>query len=264
MHRPEAVSAELKLFLSGLGPVIAAWEGGSAATGFLDEHSDLDLAVVCRDDSVEQVISLMDAFLEERFGIEAKFRIPEPAWHGFSQIFYRLSDTPEFYYLDAAFIRQSVPDKFTASDRHGNAVVWFQKEPVLDPSPTPPGQVLARARQFYGMTREQVFILRIEVGKALARRRFSEAFSFHYQFVVRILGVMMNLKHRPERVDFGIRYAYRDYPPEDAALLEELLKVSSLGELRLKHELALERYGELALELAHLGREGEEGSSATV
>lgn len=257
MHLPEAVSAELKWFLSGLEPVIAAWVGGSAATGYLDEYSDLDLAVVCEDDSVESVISQMEAFLEERFGVVAKFRIPEPTWHGFSQIFYQLAHTPEFYYLDAAFIRQSVPDKFTASDRHGNAVIWFQKEPVFDPSPTPPGQVQARARQFYRMAQEQVFILKIEVGKALARGRFSEAFSFHFQFVTRILGVMMNLKYRPSRMDFGIRYPYRDYSPEDVALLEELLKVTSLGEIRLRHAQALDRYRELARELAHLAGDGE-------
>lgn len=249
MNTPEQVECELKSFLSARDEVIAAWEGGSAATGFHDEHSDLDLSVVCRDETVEQVISLMDDFLSERFGVVNRLRVPEPAWHGFSQVFYRLRDTPVFYYIDAAFIRRSAPDKFTAGDRHGNAVVWFEREPVVDPSPTPPGEVRARAGKFYTMAAEQGFLLEIEVLKALERGRFSEAFSFFYQFVVRNLGVMLNLKYRPCRVDFGLRYAYRDYPPDDAALVDDLLKAGSLEELRRNFLKARDRYSELLAEL---------------
>lgn len=249
MNTPEQIARELKDFLVGIGEVRAAWEGGSAATGYSDRYSDLDLAVVCEDDSVESVVSLVDAFLGERFGVAKRFRVPEPAWHGFSQVFYLLPDTPEFYYLDVAFIRKSLPEKFTASDRHGEAVVWFEKEPVIDPSPTPSDQVLARARKFYRMAVEQGFLLEIEVGKALERGRFSEAFSFYHQFTVRNLGVMLNLKHRPCKVDFGLRYAYRDYPPEDAALVDDLFKAGSLGELRQKFLKARERYSELVREL---------------
>jgi len=249
MNTPEQVTSELKSFLSGRDEVIAAWEGGSAATGYKDVYSDLDLSIVCRDDSIEAVISQLDGFLGERYGILKRLRMPEPAWHGFSQIFYLLSDTPEFYYLDLAFIRRSVHDRFTARDRHGEAVVWFEKEPIVDTAPTPPEQVLEKARKFYATALEQGFVLEIEVGKALARDRVSEAFPFYYQYIVRNLGVMLNLRHRPQKVDFGLRYAYRDYPPEDAALVERLLLVKSSDDLRSKFLEARERYSQLAEEL---------------
>ncbi len=260
MHTPEQISKELSGFLFGRDEVVAAWEGGSAATGWHDEYSDLDLAVVCGDDSVEVVISLLDEFLEGRYGIERRFRVPEPAWHGFSQCFYRLRDTPELYYLDAAFIRKSLPDKFTASDRHGNAVVWFEKEPVVDTTPTPSGQVLERSRKLYRMAVAQEFLMVLEIRKALARGRFSEAFPFYFQFVARNLAIMLNLSHRPCRADFGLRYGYRDYPPEDAALVEDLLKVGSISELELKFEKAWNRYGELVRELGALGAEPDDAS----
>ncbi len=258
MNDPETVSRELRRFLAGLDPVVAAWEGGSAATGFKDRHSDLDLAVVCREETVEQVITAVDGFLGERFGIGRRFRIPEPAWHGFSQVFYRLLDTPEFYYVDAAFIRESLPDKFTASDRHGDAVVWFQKERVLDTSPTPDEQVLARSRKFYRMVLDQDFLMITEIEKALARKRFPEAFPFYFQFLARNLAVLLNLKHRPRKADFGLRYAFRDYPSEDAALVEDLMKASSLEDLESKYRRALKRYRELAGELGHLADGGDD------
>ncbi len=96
-------------------------------------------------------------------------------------------------------------------------------------------------------------MLEIEVGKALARERLSEAFSFYYQFLVRNLGVMLNLKYRPQKVDFGLRYAYRDYSPEDVALLDELLLVKSCDDIRVKFRKARDRYSQLADEMSCFG-----------
>ena len=55
-----------------------AWEGGSAATGFLDEYSDLDLAIICDDDKIETAFELIENYLQENYGIKRKFRMPEP------------------------------------------------------------------------------------------------------------------------------------------------------------------------------------------
>ncbi|HPQ41388.1 MAG TPA: hypothetical protein PLV45_13525, partial [bacterium] len=222
--------------------VLAAWEGGSAATGYLDDYSDLDLAIVCADDAVETVIACVDDFLEEKYGIEKRFRVPEPAWHGFSQCYYRIRNTPAYYFLDISFIRRSNPEKFTASDRHGQAVVWFEKKPVVDRSPTPDDQVTARARRLYLRCVTMDFVFIAEVEKAIARNRFSEAFPAYFNFIARFLAVMLNLKHRPSKADFGLRYGYRDYPADDAKWIEELFKVASLDDLSRKFTTAVARY----------------------
>ncbi len=107
-------------------------KGGSAATGFEDEFSDLDLAIVCKDHAVEAIFSLLESWLKVNYSITRKFRVPEPSWHGFSQCFYQIENVPPLFYLDIAVIKKSLPDKFTESDRHGNAVVWFEKEKILD------------------------------------------------------------------------------------------------------------------------------------
>jgi len=128
MKTREQVAEEIKSLLIKDKKVIAAWEGGSAATGFMDKYSDLDLAVVCEDDAVEAVYAKLEKLIEKNYGIERKYRVPEPAWHGFSQCFYKVGNVPELYYLDIAVIKRSIPDKFTEKDRHGDSVVWFEKE----------------------------------------------------------------------------------------------------------------------------------------
>jgi len=232
----------LRSFLEPRTDVLAAWEGGSAATGYLDEYSDLDLAIVCTDDAVETVIACVDDFLERTYGIEKRFRVPEPAWHGFSQCYYRLRNTPEYYFLDISFIKKSNPEKFTACDRHGRSVIWFEKMPIVDGSPTPEAQVTVRGSRLYRRCVTMDFIFIAEVQKAIARKRFSEAFPAYYNFIARFLAVMLNLKHRPRKVDFGLRYSYRDYPPEDAAWINDLFKVASLAELSRKWDAARSRY----------------------
>ena len=249
MKTPEQVANGLREFLEQDSDIIAVWEGGSAATGYLDEYSDLDLAIVCNDDSVENIIELVDEYLENNYGIERRFRLPEPTWHGFSQCYYQIRNVPELYYLDISFMKKSLPDKFTESDRHGNAVIWFEKEKVIDSTPTPQDKVLARAKQFYRIATQADFITIIEINKAIARKRYSEAFPFYYQFIARNLGIMLNLKYRPCKVDFGLRYSYRDYEKADAELIEDLFKIESLEELNSKFRIALNRYEQLKEEL---------------
>ena len=249
MNVTEKINAKFKELLYNEKNVIAAWEGGSAATGFLDEYSDLDLAIVCEDDSVESIFKLLEDHIENNYGIIKKFRIPEPAWHGFSQCFYKIDKVPELYYLDIAVIKRSLPKKFTEKDRHGDSVIWFEKEKMIDPTPTPEKEVKAKGKKFYKMVTSSDFLSITELKKQLARGLYAEAFSQYNQLLMRNLGVMLNLKYRPCKVDFGTRYYYRDLPKEVFAKFERSLKNGSINELNNNVEIVLEWYEALKEEL---------------
>jgi len=122
------IVAELKDQYKNNNNILAAWEGGSAATGYLDEYSDLDLALITTDDTVENIFNLTEQFLENNYGISNKFRMPEPNWHGHSQCFYKLKQAPEFFYVDMLIEKESAENRFTETDRHGNSVIWFDKK----------------------------------------------------------------------------------------------------------------------------------------
>lgn len=235
--------------------IIAAWEGGSAATGFLDEYSDLDLVIVCNDQAVETIFAEFEEYLVGHYGIERKFRVPEPAWHGFSQCFYQISNVPNLFYLDIAVIKKSLPDKFTESDRHGNAEIWFEKEPIIDSTPTPPEEVRKKAERYYKIATQVDFLTILEIKKAIARKNFTEAFTSYYQFIARNLGIMLNLKYRPCKVDFGLRYGYRDYDKNDHDLIESSFKVNSIDELAHKFRIIEKRYHTLKDELKKYNKE---------
>ncbi len=42
--------------------VHTVWEGGSAATGYLVQYSDLDLGIICEDDEVENLFEQLEKY----------------------------------------------------------------------------------------------------------------------------------------------------------------------------------------------------------
>ncbi|MBN2300576.1 MAG: hypothetical protein JXC31_05260 [Acholeplasmataceae bacterium] len=241
---------ELKEKLNDLPYVIAAWEGGSKATHFDDEYSDLDLAVIVQDEEVETAFLFFEDYLNKNFKINRQFRISEPAWHGFSQAFYLLDDMPKHFYVDFAVIKESIEDKFTDPKRHGDAFVWFDKKMMSEPHIETEEDVLSRAKRFYQRVSNQDFIVMTEVEKNLSRNNYLEAYFAYFQFVYAYLVPLLNLKHRKEKVDFGMRYAYRDYNRDDCILIEKLMKNQNIDDIKNNYHLAKLRFIELKGELS--------------
>lgn len=232
----------LKEMLVSRSDVLAAYEGGSKATGFSDQFSDLDLEVICKDDAVEDVFKAIEYLLDEQFGILRSYRIPEPAWHGFSQCFYLIDQMPKHFYLDLAVIKTSIEDKMTDSKRHGKAYMWFDKGRYLVEKDDAEEIMINRAKGMYRRVVSSDFIMMIEIEKNLDRGRYIESLTAYYRFVMNQLGVMMNLKYRPEKVDFGLRYAYRDYPKQDYDMLQTLLKNKDINDLSIHFKSAKTYY----------------------
>lgn len=253
-HEVERFKAGLRKFLEARNDVLAAWEGGSLATGFADEYSDLDLLIVTKGQISDIIFASLEALFSEKYGIERSFRMPEPTWHGLSQCFYLLKNLPPCFYCDIAVTPAETEDKLTAPDRHGNAVIWFDKAGIYNSAPTPPEEIKKLARRVFRMATATDFLGVIELQKSLARNDWIHSHMNWVIFVSRHLVPLLNLKHRPAKADFGIRYAGRDYPTEDAKRLEELLRVGSTGEIRGKSETAIAWFEELKAELAeHYG-----------
>ena len=61
--------------------LVAAWLGGSDASGRVDALSDVDLQLVVEDEKVEEAFIAMEAMLGGSEGIEHLWRVAEPTWH---------------------------------------------------------------------------------------------------------------------------------------------------------------------------------------
>ncbi len=250
MKKRETIYSDLKEFLYLKPEVLAVWEGGSVATGFADEYSDLDLVIVVNDDFVEATFHEMDEFINEHYQTIRKFRVPEPTWHGFSQTFYQAENVPDLFYFDISVMKKSLEDKFLENSRHGYAKIWFEKEKFVKPVESKESDLEQRIKKFYKIATSTDFITILEIKKGIRRGLFTEAFPLYYGFIVRHIGILLNIIHRPHKVDFNLRYIYRDYPQKDLKLIEEALQVKNISELEEKFNFLLNKYEELKEELS--------------
>ena len=97
--RDEVIGALVRA-LSATDYVHAMWEGGAIAFDRLDAWSDIDVQVLCEDGHVEEVFEIALRAVEDISPVDLSFRLPEPAWHGHSQVFHRLRDASPFLLLD--------------------------------------------------------------------------------------------------------------------------------------------------------------------
>lgn len=245
----EKMKTEILELLTPRPWVRAVWEGGSAATGFLDDFSDLDLVVAVDDEKVEDSFRLFEEYLERTYGINSGFRVPEPTWHGHSQSFYFIRSAPPLFYIDLLVEKLSSRDRLLEPERHGHARIWLVRNGILD-IPARFSDELKEKRARYLDTLAGTLPLAVtEVRKQIARGLPIDAVSQYQRFVSARLAGLLNLKYRPAQFDFGIRYAERAYPPEVNRRLRELLYPSSFHDLSASLDKAVAWADELLEEL---------------
>ncbi|MBN1134989.1 MAG: hypothetical protein JXM73_00290 [Anaerolineae bacterium] len=257
----EEVLAALRAGLEPLPYTHAMWEGGAVSWERLDAWSDIDVMVDADDERVEEALECVDRILESTSPIELKLRMPDDAAGNYIQAFYRLRDASPYLLVDAAVLRHGATSKFLEPEVHGRPIFYFDKSGV---SRLPHFDLAAwQASELAGWlanTRTRFEIFQVMVLKELNRGNLVEAVGYYHAYTLRPLLSALNMRYRPERHGFGVRYVYYELPPEVTARLERLFLPVSLADLRAKQAEAEEWFrqvtGEIAQEINHKGHEG--------
>lgn len=221
--------------------VLVAFEGGSAATGYFDQYSDLDLGLITKDDYVEEAFKIMEEYLTANYGIKNKFRMPEPNWHGHSQCFYIINESPATFYVDFLIEKESSGNRFTESDRHGNTQIWFDKNNLIDTTPTPEDVTLQKCKKQYNFIKTYMPFMFIDLEKQLLRDLKIDASVIYFGVLNRFVA-LLNILYRPAKHDFGMRYLHRDFPEDVVNLVLKLTNTGSINEIRGNFELIKEEF----------------------
>ncbi len=211
----------------------ALWLGGSDAHSRTDAMSDIDIQAMVRDESVEQVLAAAESALGQISPVSRRYRVPEPSWHGCSQIFCALRDCPPELMIDLTMLKLSSPmaNRFLEVERHGRGVVLFDKDRLVEPVPLERDGHEAKVRAKLADLRDCVPILAPIVLKAVRRANAPEAAAMYHGLILRSLVDLLRIVHCPERFDFGLRYVRGDLPPLPAAAVERLSLPGSLEEV---------------------------------
>lgn len=227
----EALLDGLHKHVESLPGTIALWEGGSAAFGRADRWSDLDLAIAVEDDAVESTIAAVDAFLSEIGTIALRWRVPDPTWHGSSQVFYQLAETDPHHLLDISFIHRSARDHFLQRELHGEPIVLFDRDNFTAPPPFDADAHSAGIERRRNEMRSTFPLFSLFVEKELKRGRGIDALAFYTGSTIRPLAELLRMKHAPHHSGFGLRYLHDELPREVADRLERLAYAGNRDEL---------------------------------
>lgn len=225
-----------------LAPVRACFEGGSAATGRLDDFSDVDLVIVAPLSASEAVFDAVETALSACGAITHRWAVEPPPFPDTAQRFYFLADAPPFFAVDCVIVTEPAVPQFLERERHGAPLLYFDRSGKIRARPVDQPSLAAKRAHRWRQLQGAAPVYAMLVDKELARDRPLEALGF-YQALLRTLLEVLGIEHRPDRFDFGWRYVESQMPEGARRLIAHYAFVADPETLR-------KRAPELAAELA--------------
>jgi predicted nucleotidyltransferase len=217
--------------LAAMPEVLAAYLGGSDASGRTDTWSDVDLVVVVEEGAVETAFAILHAALEELSPIVHRWRLADPTWHGNSQEFLALRDADPAHFIDLVVQVPEGGERFLEVERHGTPLVLFDRAGVLAPTSLDRVALQARIDERLAVLRERFALFQTLVTRAVRRGFVAEAAVAYQDHTYRPLIELLRIRHCPDRFDYGARYLDRDLPADLRAEVEALALPGTLDEV---------------------------------
>lgn len=247
----EAILESLRCELEASHQVLAFWEAGSRSMGRADDQSDLDLMVVVADGAVAGVTPLVELALERIAPINLKFELPQPAWHGHWQAFYRLEGISPFLQVDICLMQRTSQNWLLEPEIHGTPVIFFDREGLVRQEPTDARAFAQKLARRLPVLEAPAELFHIFVEKELNRGRAVDGYQFYLGVLNRLVEAL-RMRYSPWRFNFGMRYLQSDLPPTVYDQVRSLVYVAGPEELLPKKEQALALLRQTLAELREL------------
>lgn len=225
------------------------WEGGSAAFGRADKYSDLDLQLDVDDDRIPDAFAAVESALNALSPIELQYNIPEPAWHGMSQRFYKLRDAAPHLLVDLAIRKASDRDRFNEVEQHGEPVIYFDKHGVVVTKHLDQAAHQEKLRVRLAELKILFPLFQGFVEKELRRGNAMGAVHYYQAMTLRPLLEAAMMLHCPSRYNYSAHYAKFELPPALLNRLTPLYFAGSVEDLRGKLNAASALFAEICSEL---------------
>jgi hypothetical protein len=211
--------------------IVALWEGGSAATGFTDQYSDLDLLALCACET-DEAFELMESVMPP-----ISHRYIEPPGPDLKHRIYLHEGAPKHFFADVGVLsedsREALKERMVI-ERHGKPVVFFDHKGLIKPRPVNKIEWQAKLENRIRELEDAFPIYILQVLKALDRHHYTEAFAFFYHGLLRKFVELLGIRFRPYRYDFELRYLERDFPQKEQQSIHRYMKYVDPDDLRRK------------------------------
>jgi predicted nucleotidyltransferase len=202
--------------------VLAMWEAGSAAFDRIDDYSDLDIGILSKKGSNEDVWLVVDRAFEELGGVTLRWNEPSPVFSGMDKRIFRPREAKQWFQVDIGLFPDTATELYNQPERHGRILVVFDHANRMAP---PLWDEDANRRRMGEALHQNLMKWQAYYGwfrKELARGRAVDAFVAHLYLTVIPLLTVLNMRYRPNRWDFGFRYLKEELPPDVVKIVERL------------------------------------------
>ena len=226
----------LKTILDAIQPrpdVLAAWEGGSAATGTVDQFSDIDLCILSKA-PIQSVIETVQAALE-KYHVIHTWQTAKSFWgDGMAQRIIVLKDAPKYFFIDVGVFDANHPQlvkDFLEVERHGQPIILFDKTGTVKSGHTDAVALFDKQMIRAEELKRGFVIFKTLVQKEIERGNRIDALGFYQTGLLGPAIEVLGMLRRPFKYDFGMRYIHKSFPKDEQTLIEELSYVSNFEAL---------------------------------
>lgn len=221
----------LKANLESNPKVIAAFLAGSDADGVLDEYSDIDFDMVVEPDSIDEVEKQVKEILEKFSPIKNELRVV--TGKGMT-IIHQFENISKFLHVDVLFVTDA--DKIDKSE----VKVLFDKKDVIRAKEHSEAEMVEKIKDRIEKIEKNRELRGTYVEKSINRGDYLEAEDRYRDLILKKLVEVLRLLHCPEKSHYHVKHIYKDLPEEIVKEIEDLLRVSSVEEIKEKQKKANE------------------------
>jgi len=229
--------------------VHAFYEGGAAAFNRVDEWSDLDLYLVVDDEKVNETFLAVEKTLKSLSRIKQKIDLPQTAWSGVSQAFYRLEDANEYLIIDLCVLKLISSEKFLEPKIHGKVAFYFNKSDKIKPPQLDKDAFIRKLHEKFERLQARFDMFNNFVQKEINRGHLLEAIDLYYGLTLATLVEALRIKHNPIHYNFKMQYIHHELPSEVIKKLEHLYFVKDAKDLQEKYREAIKWFNKTMQEI---------------
>ena len=213
--------------------IYAAWEGGSLATGTVDQFSDIDFNILAKA-PIKPILDIVQNTLQ-KFQVLHTWQAGKSFWgEGMAQRVVVLKDSPKYFSVDIGIFDLAdtkLLTDFMEVERHGTPKIFFDRLGLINERHTDAAALFEKQKLRADELCQGFPIFKTLVLKEIERGQPIDAIGFYQMGLVRPYIEVLGMLRRPFKYDFGMRYIHKSFPLEEQKVIEELSYVASFSDL---------------------------------
>ena len=243
---------ELKHGLEKSPSIFAFWLEGADALDSVDKYSDLDIWIDVRDGQENKIMKELENILSRTNPLDFSYEVDHPH-PKIRQKFFHIKGTSEFLVIDICLQSHSRKFYYELENEGEKVNIIFDKKNVIRFQSIDKKKL---RKSIHGRIKElkKTFpFFYVWVKKEVERKDFLEALEYYHQHILRPLVEILRIKYQPTKKDFHMKHIAKDLPQDVLKKVEDLYKISSIKDIKLKSQKANKLFSKTVSEIEKSG-----------